>query len=64
MKHTIYILITLVATFLIPMLTSWLLDWTWITAEAPRYKLVVLFMVAQIIIGTAIFLKIVKSSEE
>lgn len=55
MKKTIQILLCLLLMFLVPMLTSWLLDWHWITAAWPRIALVIILMIIELLIGGYIF---------
>ncbi len=51
MKQTIQIITTILATFLLPLATSLLLDWNWIAAAWPRYVLIILLMLVEICIG-------------
>lgn len=51
MKQTIQIITTILATFLLPLATSLLLDWSWITDAWPRYGLVLILMLVEICIG-------------
>ena len=51
MNKTLQILLTLLLTFCVPMLTSWLLDLSWISGSWPRYSLVLLLMLFEVVLG-------------
>jgi predicted Na+-dependent transporter len=55
MKKSVQILLSLLLTFLIPMLTSWLLDWEWIAQSWARISLVLLLMLIELAIGAYVF---------
>lgn len=50
MKNTIYIILTLFAAIAIPMLTSWLYEWQFISDWWPRIFLVVVAMIIEIVV--------------
>lgn len=60
MRKTLQIITTILLTFIVPMLTSWLLDWEWIVKEWPRYVLVLILMVMEVLIGLYIFREVAK----
>jgi hypothetical protein len=54
MKETIQISGILLLAFLLPLLTSWLLDWSWIDQNWTRKALVMLLMLIEIAISVLI----------
>lgn len=63
MKKTIQIISTLFCIFTLPLLTSWLFDWWWISNNWTREALVTLIMLAQIVIGIFILRTLVSKKE-
>lgn len=61
MKKTLRIINVLLAIFLLPLLTSWLFDWHWISQHWTRKSMVVLLMASEIAIGAVILKLIVKN---
>ena len=62
MKKTYQILLTLLCLFTLPLLTSWLLDWPWITRHWTREALVILLMITEVAIA-AVLLKLIVQSK-
>ena len=60
-KTTIHLVITLLSMFLLPMVTSWLLDWSWISQSWPRVTLVLLLMLLEIAICVFLLREIIKN---
>lgn len=54
MKETLQISGILLLAFLLPLLTSWLLDWSWIEQQMIRKALVILLMLIEIAISVLI----------
>jgi len=54
MKETLQISGILLLAFLLPMLTSWLLDWSWIDHNWTRKTLVILLMLVEIALSVFI----------
>ena len=54
MKKNLQLLTTLLLTFALPLLTSWLLDWCFIAAHWTRVTLVVLLMAIEFALGVII----------
>lgn len=63
MSQTLQIIITILGTFLMVLLTSWLLDWEWVNREWPRYYAVVLLMILELALGTFLFRQVVSTKE-
>ena len=64
MSQTLQIITTIFGTFLIMLLTSWLLDWEWIAREWPRYSAVVFLMVLELALGAFLFQQVVSKAEK
>ncbi len=64
MKEELQIICILVLAFLLPMLTSWLLDWDWISRQWTRKTLVILLMGTEIAISILILRGIFKKPNQ
>ena len=60
MKQTLQIIITLLSIFVLPLFTSWLFDWWWISDNWTRQALITLLMLTEVVIGIYILKLIVK----
>ena len=60
MKNLIYALITIIVAIALPLLTSWLNDWSFISAWWPRKVMVIILMLLEIAVCVIVLNYLVK----